>query len=56
MPDWDQAWRSYRLHTLHGLMYASTPDEMQPGEIRRPLAERYGHALLDHESYRLLGV
>lgn len=55
-PSWDEAWRDYRIHTLHGLMYALTPNEMQPAEVRAPLSERFAQALLDHDSYGLLGV
>lgn len=55
-PSWDDAWSSYRIHTLHGLIAWLTPDEMQKIESRGPQAIRYAHAAVDHDSYRLLGI
>jgi hypothetical protein len=56
VPAWDEAWENYRRHTLHGLLYALTPNEMQPADVRAALGERYAHAALDHDTYSLLGV
>lgn len=55
-PAWDEAWRDYRCHHLHGATYALTPDEMQPADVRAANADRYAAAALDHDTFGLLGV
>lgn len=56
VPTWDDAWDAYRRHTLHGLMYALTPPEMQPPEVCAALAGRFAQAAVDHDTLGLLGV
>jgi hypothetical protein len=56
VPNWNQAWESYRQHPLHGLLYAMVPHEMQPADVCEVLSDRYAQAVLDHDTYRLLGV
>jgi hypothetical protein len=55
-PGWDEAWRDYGCHHLHGATYALTPDEMQPADVRAANADRYAAAALDHNTFGLLGV
>lgn len=54
--DVDQAFRAYRAHLLHGLMYAFIPDEMQPPEVCAPLVERFACAITDHDVLALLST
>jgi hypothetical protein len=52
----DLAWDAYRRRPLHGSLYALTPNEMQPADVRIPLAERYAQAALDLGTLDLLAV
>jgi aminoglycoside phosphotransferase (APT) family kinase protein len=52
----DEAWRAYGAHSLHGTMYAIIPNEMQPAEIRAAFADRFAQAVIDHDTYAILGV
>ncbi len=52
----DVAWDAYRRHALYGIIYAITPDAMQPAEIRDAMSTRFAHAVLDHDVFSLLGV
>jgi aminoglycoside phosphotransferase (APT) family kinase protein len=49
-------WNAYRAHAIHGACYALTPDAMQPREIRAALAERYATAVLDLDTFTVLGL
>lgn len=53
---WERAWKQYRQHAVYGLIYAVTPDELQPNAVRAPIAERFADAVLQHQAYDLLGV
>ena len=53
---WEDAWDAYRRHPLHGAMYALTPEEMQPAQVRSALTDRFAQAALDHDTFALLGV
>lgn len=50
----DEAWTAYRRQPLHGAMYALTPEQMQPADVRSALADRYAQAALDLETLALL--
>jgi aminoglycoside phosphotransferase (APT) family kinase protein len=52
----DVAWDAYRRHALYGIIYALTPEAMQPAAIRDALGARFAHAVLDHRTFALLGV
>jgi aminoglycoside phosphotransferase (APT) family kinase protein len=52
----DVAWDAYRRHALYGIIYALTPEAMQPAEIRDAMSTRFAHAVLDHDVLALLGV
>lgn len=52
----DVAWDAYRRHALYGIIYALTPETMQPAEIRDAMSARFAHAVLDHDVLSLLGV
>jgi hypothetical protein len=52
----DVAWDAYRRHALYGVIYALTPEAMQPVEIRDAMGKRFAHAVLDHDVLSLLGV
>jgi len=51
----NDAWDAYRRHPLHGAMYALTPEQMQPADIRAALADRFAQAALDFDTLGLLG-
>jgi len=52
--DADAAFEAYRLHMLHGLLYAFIPQEMQPVEVCKAFADRYAAAAVDHQTLALL--
>lgn len=52
--DDDQAWREYRLHTLHGFAWMCVPTVMQPSAVVAAMAERYAAAIEDHDPIGLL--
>ncbi|WAJ46501.1 phosphotransferase [Mycobacterium sp. Aquia_216] len=52
----DVAWDAYRRHALYGIIYALTPEAMQPAEIRDAMSIRFAQAVLDHNVLSLLGV
>jgi hypothetical protein len=54
--DHDEAWLAYRRHTLHGLLWAVTPAQMQPLERVVAMAERHATAIEDHDSLTAIGV
>lgn len=53
---WDEAWRSYVHHTLHGFLWAVTPPVMQSPERIAAMAERHLAAIDDHDVVAELGV
>ena len=50
----DAAWNAYRRHPLHGVMYALTPEAMQPADVRAALADRFAQAAVDLETLTAL--
>jgi len=50
----DVAWDAYRRQALYGIIYALTPEQMQPAAIRGAMADRFAQAVLDHRSWDLL--
>ena len=50
----DTAWDAYRRHPLHGVMYALTPEAMQPADVRAALADRFAQAAVDLETLAAL--
>jgi hypothetical protein len=53
LPDWDEAWLTYRRHMLHGLLWFLCPTQMQPLEIINANVARFGAAAIDHGVDRL---
>ncbi|WP_448503821.1 oxidoreductase family protein [Mycolicibacterium thermoresistibile] len=54
VPTFEDAWRAYREHHLHGLMFALCPADMQPPDVCTPMGQRYGAAALDPGTLALL--
>jgi len=52
--DDEEAWREYRLHTLHGFAWMCVPTVMQPSSVVAAMAERYAAAIEDHDPTGLL--
>jgi hypothetical protein len=52
--DVEEAWLSYRQHTLHGFIWAVTPTHLQPEPVVVALAKRYLAAIDDHGPVALL--
>jgi hypothetical protein len=52
----DVAWDAYRRHALYGIIYALTPEAMQPAAIGEAMSVRFAHAVLDHDVFSLLAV
>ena len=50
----DDAWMRFRKHTMHGLLWFATPDEMQPAAIVEAHSERFGQAAQDFDLAKLL--
>ena len=50
----DEAWREYGRHHLHGVMFSFCPPEMQDEDVCTIMAERYGAAASDHDTLRQL--
>lgn len=50
----EDAWREYRLHTLHGFAWMCVPTVMQPSEVVAAMATRYAAAIEDHDPIGLL--
>jgi hypothetical protein len=55
-PGFDQAWLSYRRYAPHGFLWVATPLVMQPEEISRTYALRYGALCADLDTLGALGV
>lgn len=52
----DVAWDVYRRRALYGIIYALTPEQMQPADVTEAMANRFAHAVIDHDTLALLGV
>ena len=50
----DDAWMRFRKHTMHGLLWFATPDEMQPAAVVEAHSERFGQAAQDFDLAKLL--
>lgn len=55
-PDWDSAWRDYRMAILHGIGWTFCPPEMQPEENCAAICERFSAAVCDHDSVALIAA
>jgi aminoglycoside phosphotransferase (APT) family kinase protein len=51
-----EAWERFQQHTMHGLLWFATPEEMQPAAIVEAHSRRFGAAAEDYDLARLLGV
>jgi len=52
----DEAWERFRRHTMHGLLWFTTPPEMQPMEVVTAHGIRFGAAAQDYQTAEALGV
>ena len=50
----DTAWLDYRRYQMHGILWATCPESMQPSERRLPVTERHMAAIIDHDTINLL--
>jgi hypothetical protein len=48
VPTWEGAWRTYRRHCLHGLLWFLCPTQMQSIDTINANVERFGTAVTDH--------
>ncbi|MFT4081135.1 MAG: phosphotransferase [Nocardioides sp.] len=48
--DFDEAWRDYANHLVHGLIWTMTPTLMQPIERTQTMSERHVTAVEDHDA------
>lgn len=56
-PDFDEAWLSYRRHTMYGLFaWVACPLDMQPMEVVKPCADRFAVATVDLETAKALAL
>lgn len=56
-PDFDEAWLSYRQHTMYGLFaWVTCPLDMQPMEVVKPCADRFAVAAIDLETVKALAL
>lgn len=53
---WDAAWADYGRHLLQGLLWGVLPPTMQARENVAAMGERYGAAMMDHDTFAKLGV
>ena len=51
-----EAWDRFRRHTMHGLLWFATPEEMQPAAIVEAHSLRFGTAADDYGLAGLLGI
>jgi hypothetical protein len=57
VPGLDEAWSDYRRATVHGFLgWLCNPDQWQPAEVNTATYARFGMAMVDHDTYPLLGV
>ena len=54
--DWDDAWLSYRQHTMYGLIWNVVPPTMQPAEVCEAVAIRFNAAAGRHDLADVLRV
>lgn len=54
--DRDEAWLRFRKHTMHGLLWFATPEEMQPADVVEAHSERFGRAAEDYGLAALLNA
>lgn len=55
VPDFDEAWLSYRRHTMYGLFgWVACPLDMQPMEVVKPCTDRFAVAAVDLETAKAL--
>ena len=52
----DEAWERFRRHTMHGMLWFTSPPEMQPIEVVEAHGIRFGLAAADYELAKLLGI
>ncbi len=56
-PGLDEAWSDYRRATVHGFLgWLCNPDVWQPAEVNTAAYARFGMAMIDHDTYAVLGV
>lgn len=56
-PGMDKAWSDYRRATVHGFLgWLCNLDQWQPAEVNTATYARFGMAMIDHDTYRALGV
>jgi hypothetical protein len=53
---WDEAWERFKRHTMHGMLWFTTPVAMQPIEVVEPSGIRFGLAAADYDLANLLGI
>jgi hypothetical protein len=53
---WDDAWERFKRHTMHGMLWFTTPEAMQPTHVVEASGIRFGLAAADYELANLLGV
>lgn len=54
--DEEEAWLRFRKHVMHGLMWFTTPEEMQPADVVAAHGERFGRAAEEYGLAELLDV
>ena len=52
----EEAWADYRRHLIQGMNWGVLPPTMQAREYVAAMGERYGVAMLDHDTLGALGV
>lgn len=52
----DEAWERFKRHTMHGMMWFTTPTAMQPTEVVEAHGIRFGIAAADYRLAELLGI
>jgi hypothetical protein len=50
-----ETWDDYRRHLIHGMNWCVLPPTMQSQENVRAMGERFGEAMVEHDTLRLLG-
>jgi Phosphotransferase enzyme family len=51
-----EAWDDFRRHILNGLVWTTLPTALQSTENVHAMGERYSAALIDHDTFKLMGV
>ena len=52
----DEAWERFRRHTMHGMLWFTSPSVMQPLDVVEAHGLRFGEAAADYELAKLLGI